>query len=207
MDTSGNLWLFGGVGYDYSGNDGNLNDLWEFGSIIPEGVQLRVFCEANEIINGQNAPVVLGTAPVALTGPSKTFTIRNNGSETLVFGEINEPAHFTITQPEVNVLVPGDYTTFTVTLDTNEVNVLVRGPSLLITMISITILFSFTVKGTVVPWEFGDINNINITGSKKSKNIKLTVPDVCGVPVTFSLTGGGYGEIVGQQQFQRGEPV
>jgi len=199
MDTSGNLWLFGGVGYDYSGNDGNLNDLWEFGSIIPEGVQLRVFCEANEITNGQDDPVVLGTAPVALTGPSKTFTIRNNGSETLVFGEINEPAHFTITQPEVNVLVPGDYTTFTVTLGTNEVNVLGYEGTISFDNNDITDnnLFSFTVKGTVVPWEFGDINNINITGSKKSKNIKLTVPDVCGVPVTFSLTGGGYGEIVG----------
>src|SRR5208283_1766158 len=34
-DTSGNLWLFGGYGYDNLGNDGNLNDLWKFGSIIP----------------------------------------------------------------------------------------------------------------------------------------------------------------------------
>jgi N-acetylneuraminic acid mutarotase len=30
MDTSGNLWLFGGVGYDATGNQGMLNDLWEF---------------------------------------------------------------------------------------------------------------------------------------------------------------------------------
>ncbi|HTW78720.1 MAG TPA: kelch repeat-containing protein [Terracidiphilus sp.] len=29
-DTSGNLWLFGGDGYDASGNSGDLNDLWEF---------------------------------------------------------------------------------------------------------------------------------------------------------------------------------
>ena len=113
-----------GDGYDYSGNDGNLNDLWKFGSIIPEGVQLRVFCEANEIISDQNAPVVLGTAPVSIAGPSKTFTIRNNGSETLVFGvPFAEPNHFIITQPEVNVLAPGDYTTFTVTLDTTEIGV------------------------------------------------------------------------------------
>lgn len=205
MDTSGNLWLLGGGGYDYDGNDGNLNDLWKFGSIIPEGVQLRVFCEANEI-NDQNALVVLGTAPVTLAGPSKTFTIRNNGSETLVFTvPFAEPNHFTITQPEVNVLVPGDYTTFTVTLDTNEVNVL--GYEGIISFdnndITDNNLFSFTVKGTVVPWEFGDINNINITGSKKSKNIKLTVPDVCDVSVTFSLTGGGYGEIVGDVNFNQ----
>lgn len=29
-DASGNLWLFGGLGFDSTGNQGNLNDLWEF---------------------------------------------------------------------------------------------------------------------------------------------------------------------------------
>ncbi len=30
IDSSGNLWLFGGVGYDSTGANGFLNDLWEF---------------------------------------------------------------------------------------------------------------------------------------------------------------------------------
>jgi N-acetylneuraminic acid mutarotase len=29
-DTSGNLWLFGGWGYDAAGTEGDLNDLWEY---------------------------------------------------------------------------------------------------------------------------------------------------------------------------------
>ena len=29
-DADGNLWLFGGSGYDSVGNSGNMNDLWEF---------------------------------------------------------------------------------------------------------------------------------------------------------------------------------
>jgi N-acetylneuraminic acid mutarotase len=29
-DPTGNLWLFGGAGYDSSGNQGDLNDLWRF---------------------------------------------------------------------------------------------------------------------------------------------------------------------------------
>lgn len=29
-DTSGNLWLFGGAGYDSTGTEGYLNDLWKF---------------------------------------------------------------------------------------------------------------------------------------------------------------------------------
>lgn len=30
IDTSGNLWLFGGSGYDATGNAGYLNDLWQY---------------------------------------------------------------------------------------------------------------------------------------------------------------------------------
>ena len=30
IDSSGNLWLFGGVGYYSGGSGGQLNDLWEF---------------------------------------------------------------------------------------------------------------------------------------------------------------------------------
>ncbi len=30
IDSSGNLWLFGGLGYDAGGNHGQLNDLWKF---------------------------------------------------------------------------------------------------------------------------------------------------------------------------------
>jgi N-acetylneuraminic acid mutarotase len=30
VDRSGNLWLFGGLGYDSTGSENDLNDLWEF---------------------------------------------------------------------------------------------------------------------------------------------------------------------------------
>jgi N-acetylneuraminic acid mutarotase len=30
IDASGNLWLFGGNGYDSTGNFGYLNDLWQY---------------------------------------------------------------------------------------------------------------------------------------------------------------------------------
>jgi N-acetylneuraminic acid mutarotase len=30
IDAGGNLWLFGGIGYDSTGNDGYLNDLWKY---------------------------------------------------------------------------------------------------------------------------------------------------------------------------------
>jgi N-acetylneuraminic acid mutarotase len=193
IDANG-LWLFGGSGYDGSGNDGNLSDLWKFANIIPQGVQIRVFCEANEIISGQSAAVVVGSVPVRLAEPSKTFTIRNNGSKTLVLlSELTGPTHFIITQPEVNVLAPGEDTTFTVTLDTSEIGVFQETISFDNNDIDNT-PFSFPVKGTVVPWQFG-----NIPGNLKNTNFAAT--DACGVSVTFSLTGGGYGEIVGDANF------
>ena len=33
--ASGELWLFGGVGFDRNGDEGNLNDLWRFHSLEP----------------------------------------------------------------------------------------------------------------------------------------------------------------------------
>ena len=30
IDSSGNLWLFGGIGYDSTGTVGYLNDLWQY---------------------------------------------------------------------------------------------------------------------------------------------------------------------------------
>ena len=35
-DSSGNLWLFGGTGYDSAGNTGDLNDLWEYSPSLKE---------------------------------------------------------------------------------------------------------------------------------------------------------------------------
>ncbi|MGA2553465.1 MAG: carboxypeptidase-like regulatory domain-containing protein [Smithella sp.] len=34
IDSSGNLWLFGGIGYDFAGNVNLLNDLWKFDSVV-----------------------------------------------------------------------------------------------------------------------------------------------------------------------------
>jgi N-acetylneuraminic acid mutarotase len=36
IDSSGHLWLFGGMGFDAKGNWGDLNDLWEFNSSTNE---------------------------------------------------------------------------------------------------------------------------------------------------------------------------
>jgi hypothetical protein len=111
----------------------------------------------------------------------------------LPFVVLDEPNHFTIAQPEESTLAPGEDTTFTVTLNTDEIGTFDGTISFDNNDID-NDPFSFPVKGTVAPWEFG-----NIPGNKK--NTKFTASDVCGVSVTFGLTGGGYGEIVGDANF------
>jgi N-acetylneuraminic acid mutarotase len=60
-DSSGNLWLFGGYGYDSAGNVGNLNDLWRYS---PSSGQWTWVSGGN----GDNASGVYGTQGTAAAG-------------------------------------------------------------------------------------------------------------------------------------------
>jgi N-acetylneuraminic acid mutarotase len=61
IDTSGNLWLFGGVGYDSAGSVGKLNDLWQYS--LSSGQWNWVRGE-----DAANATGVYGTLGTASTG-------------------------------------------------------------------------------------------------------------------------------------------
>jgi hypothetical protein len=41
VDTAGNLWLFGGLGYDINSTDGYLNDLWKYSIITNEWTWMK----------------------------------------------------------------------------------------------------------------------------------------------------------------------
>jgi N-acetylneuraminic acid mutarotase len=60
-DSSGNLWLFGGIGYDSTGAVGNLNDLWRY---KPSSGQWTWISGANT----DNASGVYGTQGTAAAG-------------------------------------------------------------------------------------------------------------------------------------------
>jgi N-acetylneuraminic acid mutarotase len=60
IDSSGNLWLFGGYGYGASGGSGDLNDLWKFS---PSSGQWTWVSGANAINNNG----VYGTQGIAST--------------------------------------------------------------------------------------------------------------------------------------------
>jgi N-acetylneuraminic acid mutarotase len=61
IDSSGNLWLFGGDGYDSSGTAGNLNDLWRY----KPGTGLWTWVSGGK---AHNASGVYGTQGTAAAG-------------------------------------------------------------------------------------------------------------------------------------------
>ena len=65
-DSSGNLWLFGGQGYDANGNMGYLNDLWEFNPSTKEWVWIGGTSVFPFLSDGQ--PGVYGTLDVPAAG-------------------------------------------------------------------------------------------------------------------------------------------
>lgn len=61
-DLSGNLWLFGGMGYDFAGTYGSLNDLWEFNTSTREWTWM----DGSNLASGQ--PGMYGTLGASNAG-------------------------------------------------------------------------------------------------------------------------------------------
>jgi N-acetylneuraminic acid mutarotase len=57
-DASGNLWLFGGIAYDSTGAQGNLNDLWEYS---PQ-TGMWTWVSGSNIVNAQGVYGTQGAA-------------------------------------------------------------------------------------------------------------------------------------------------
>jgi N-acetylneuraminic acid mutarotase len=63
IDSSGNLWLFGGVGYDSIGDVGNLNDLWEYSPSTNEWTWVSGAGVANVGVYGTQGTASVGNVP------------------------------------------------------------------------------------------------------------------------------------------------
>jgi N-acetylneuraminic acid mutarotase len=94
-DKSGNVWLFGGYGYDANGNQGQLDDIWEFNPTTGEwawmGGSSTMTCFSGN--SGCSAAIVYGTLRTPAIGntpggrsPAASWT-DNNGKFWLFGGE------------------------------------------------------------------------------------------------------------------------
>ena len=72
IDGSGNLWLFGGQGYDITGQEGQLNDLWEFNPNMNEWAWINgssaVSCGETNFGLQCGQPGIYGTLSVTTVG-------------------------------------------------------------------------------------------------------------------------------------------
>ncbi len=69
-DVNGNLWLFGGEGYDSTGNEGELNDLWRFSPSVNEWAWMggSSTTGANDSQHGMLGTSAIGNIPGSRVG-------------------------------------------------------------------------------------------------------------------------------------------
>lgn len=58
VDTNGNLWMFGGYGFDVNGQLGDLNDLWKY----DPSSNVWTWMKGSNVINSTNSHGVMGVA-------------------------------------------------------------------------------------------------------------------------------------------------
>jgi N-acetylneuraminic acid mutarotase len=92
-DSSGHLWLFGGVGYDAGGNAGKLNDLWEFNPSLGTYGEWAWMGGSSTVGSNSGQPGVYGTLGTSAAGNipggrySASFWIDKNGNFWLFGGK------------------------------------------------------------------------------------------------------------------------
>jgi hypothetical protein len=144
----GNDTLVGGAANDFlSGNDGNdtffsndgqpdaldggdgndtasaIDSVDTFANIeagIPVA-HVAVTLGGNPVAN--NASVDFGSVNQGDTGPTRTFTVTNSGTDTLILGNITLPQGFVLLDPLVGPLAPGASESFTIGVDTSATGV------------------------------------------------------------------------------------
>jgi N-acetylneuraminic acid mutarotase len=67
VDASGDIWLFGGSGYDGSGNDNNLNDVWEYNPNIGQWT----WVDGSNTVNSAGSYGTKGTATTSNQPPAR----------------------------------------------------------------------------------------------------------------------------------------
>ncbi len=79
--------------------------------------EITVLDGGTSILNGSAAAIDIGTVTEGRTGPTHTFTVRNDGTAALTLGSITPPAGFSLVEGLYPSLVPRSSDTFTVRVD------------------------------------------------------------------------------------------
>jgi hypothetical protein len=86
-DSAGNLWLFGGYGYDRSGGLGRLNDLWRFDGTY------WTWMSGSDVINQNGYYGTMGSPDAANVPGARDYSVSwtDNDSSLWLFGGYGYP--------------------------------------------------------------------------------------------------------------------
>ena len=165
------------------------------GVVTPVDQEITILDGSTVITSGQSTAVGLGTTIRAADALAKTFTIRNDGDETLTLTSLLAGGtYFTVSDLETTSLAPGESTTFTITLATDAV----RSVSDAITIVSDDtdeMSFVFTVSGTVtaIPAEITILDGDTVLSDGETTAIDLgsAAHNATGVTKTFTIRNDG----------------
>jgi Ca2+-binding RTX toxin-like protein len=216
---NGDDGLVGGAGSDFmSGNDGNDSffandgqpDTLDGGDgtdtastfdssdtfvSIESGIpvaKVTVTLGGNPIVNGSTTPIDFGTVTQGQTGPTRTFTVKNDGTDALTVGAPVLPAGFTLIDPLVGPIEPGGSESFTIQVDTSAVG-LESGTVTLSNSDPTQNPFTFAIQATVIPAppQLPEVS-VNLTGTDivdgQTTPIDFGTVNQNGTPASLSFT-------------------
>jgi hypothetical protein len=114
------------------------------------GPEITVLDALVPISSGGSDAIELGNVARGEAGPTRVFTIRNDGNSTLQLTSLTLPAGFSIVDAPLANLVPRSSDTFTVQLDSTVVGTH-SGQIIIGNNDADESIFSFSVSGTVTP--------------------------------------------------------
>jgi hypothetical protein len=143
------------------------------------------------IFDGQSAAIDFGTATPGQTGPTQTFTVRNDGTATLTLGVPALPAGFTLTEALAASLAPGQADTFTVRLDAGSAG-RQSGQVSFATNDGNENPFNFPIAGEVVTSGTPEITVVGISdGQSTPIGFGTATPGQSGATQTFTVRNDG----------------
>lgn len=113
----------GAISFANNDSDENPFDFSIKGLVTVPAAEITVLGNGVSIADGDATPGTadgtdFGSAAIGAAGPTRTFTVRNEGTDTLTLGSVAVPAGFTLTEGLTASLAAGAADTFTVRLDT-----------------------------------------------------------------------------------------
>jgi hypothetical protein len=205
----------GQISFSNNDDDENPFSFAITGTVLAGGPEITVLVGAANVADGSVAAVDFGNVLLGQVGPTRTFTVRNDGSQPLTLGSISLPTGFVLTDALPTSLAPFTSDSFSVQLSTtglgvktgeisfatndadeNPFNFAVTGIVNPVQVPEITVLDGFMtiLDGSLVPIDFG-VGTIGMTAPTRTFTVRndgnntLTLGAVT-LPAGFSLVEG-----------------